>query len=143
MPNYRDFVRTGGAAGAARARLQGVIVDDIRKESRGVQATGAMVSRFVNESTPTTGRDRIVAVDFAGQTYDGTNTEFTLDRSVFGQNLVFWRIEQSTGTAIPLVRTTNPAPAGNQFWFDGAFTIRVGTAPQPADGLLGAIVSPL
>lgn len=51
MASYRDQVRQKQATSAARAKQQGKNVDDIRKESRGLQATGAMVTRLMNEST--------------------------------------------------------------------------------------------
>lgn len=143
MPNYRDAVRTKSAESAARAKQQGKNVDDIRKESRGLQATGAMVTRLMNESTPTQSHERIAADDFVGQTFDGTNQDFTLSRSVLGQNILMWRVDQTTGTLVPLSRTSNPAPSGEQFWFDRAFTVRVGTAPSALDGLLAVVVTSL
>lgn len=143
MASYRDQVRTKQAQQASRARQQGINVDDVRKESRGLQATGAMVSRLVNESTPTQGHERIYADDFVGQTFNGTNNEFTVSRRVLGQNILMWRVDQASGTLIPLVRTTNPAPAGEQFFFDGFFTVRVGVNPQVLDGLLASYVTSL
>lgn len=143
MPSYRDQVRQKQAESAGKATQQGVNVDDIRKESRGLQATGAMITRLVNESTPTQGHERIYADDFVGQTFNGTNFEFTLSRRVLGQNILMWRVEQSTGTLISLVRTSNPAPAGEQFWFDGFTMVRTGVAPQVLDGLLASYVTQL
>lgn len=136
MATQRQTVRAKAAESAAAARKQGINVDDVRKESRGLQATGAMVTRLVNESTPTQGHYRHVMDLFVGQTFNGTNNEFTLSRRVLGQNIDMVRVEQSTGTVIPLVKTTNPAPSGEQFWFDDNFTVRVGVAPQAADGLI-------
>lgn len=143
MASYRDQVRTKQAETANEARKLGINVDDIRKESRGLQSTGAMITRLANESTPTAGHERIYADDFAGQTFDGTNSEFTITRSVLGQNILLWRVDQATGTLIPLNRTSNPAPSGQQFWFDGFFTVRVGTAPGSLDGLLAVYVAAL
>lgn len=143
MPNYRDAVRTKQAESAAKARALGINVDDVRKESRGLQATGAMVTRLVNESTPTQGHERIYSDDFVGQTFNGTNSEFTISRTVLGQNILMWRVDQASGSLQRLARTSNPAPGGNEFWFDGFFTVRVGTAPQLLDGLLAVYITAL
>lgn len=143
MPAYRDAVREKMAESNVLAKKQGINVNDIRKESRGATAVTAMVSRFVNDSSPTEGHERIYAVDFAGQTFNGTNQDFTLPRRVLGQNILVWHIQQSTGTAVPLTRTTNPAPGGTEYFFDNVFTVRVGTAPQALDGLICAIITEL
>lgn len=143
MASYRDQIRAKQAETAAEVRKQGINVDDIRRESRGLQATGAMLARLANESTPTAGHERIYGVDFLGQVFNGTNQDFTLPISVLGQNILVWHIQQSTGTVVPLAKTTNPAPSGGQFFFDGYITVRVGTPPQAADGLLCAIITPL
>lgn len=143
MANYRDAVRARQALGAALARKQGLNVDDIRKESRGSQATGTMIARLACDPTPTQGHERIAADDFVGQTFDGTNSEFTLSRSVLGQNIIMWRVDQASGSLQRLARTSNPAPSGNEFWFDGMFTVRVGTPPQLLDGLLAVVVTAL
>lgn len=143
MPNYRDQIREKQAEQASEVRKLGINVDDIRKESRGLQATGAMLSRLANESTPTQGHERIYEDDFTGQTFNGTNTEFTLTRRVLGQNILLGRVEQSTGTRLPLRRTTNPAPGGDEFWFDNFFTVRVGTPPQSLDALTATYITAL
>jgi len=143
MPGYRDAVRTKQAESAAASKKQGGNVDDVRRESRGSQATGAMLIRNVNDSTPTQGHERLATDDFVGQVFDGTNTEFTISRSVLGQNIALVRIDQASGSLIRLDKTTNPAPSANQFWFDGFFTVRVGTPPQPLDGILAYYVTAL
>jgi hypothetical protein len=143
MPNYRNTTRTNRAIASARAREIGINVDDVRRESRSTIATDAMITRMANESTPTQGHERLSFDDFAGQTFDGTNTSFTISKLVLGENIQLWRIDQASGSLIRLAKTSNPAPSGNQFWFDGFFTVRVGTAPQLLDGLLAAYVSVL
>lgn len=139
----RDDIRAELAATAADAKQQGINIEDIRKETRGTQSVAAQITRAVNEPTPTQGHERLGWDDFAGQTFDGTNFTFTLSKRVLGQNLMGWRIDQATGTAIPLVKTSNPAPSGQQFWFDDVFTVRVGTAPGSLDGLIFAYVTTL
>lgn len=143
MPNYRDSVRTRQAESANKAGELGKNVDDVRRESRSTQATGAMLMRLVNESTPTQGHERLADDDFVGQTFDGTNVEFTISRKVLGQNIRCWRVDQASGSLQRLARTSNPAPATNQFWFDGLFTIRVGQAPLLLDGLLAVYATAL
>lgn len=141
--SYRDGIRTRQAVRDQEVRRLGVNIDDIRKETRSTQAVGAQLSRQINESSPTQGHERIYPIDFAGQTYDGTNQEFTVPRRVLGQNIILWHLQQSTGTAQPLVRTSNPAPSAGQFWFDNFFTVRVGTPPSALDGIFGGLVSAL
>jgi len=133
--SYKDAIRTNQAQTASRARGHGINVDDIRKESRGVQATGVMITRMMNEPTPTVGHQRIREDDFVGQTFDGTNNEFTVSQRVLGENIKLGWVRQVDGTRFPLTRTSNPAPSGLQFWFDGFFTIRVGTPPASLDSL--------
>lgn len=143
MASYRDAIRAKMAETAGLVREQGIDVSDIRFDSRGTQATGAMLSRIANNPIPTKGKSRIYGVDFLGQTFNGTNQDFTLPIGVLGENILVWHIEQSTGTVVPLAKTTNPAPSGGQFFYDGYFTVRVGTPPQAADGLLCAVITPL
>lgn len=138
--SYRDTVRTNQAARDFKVKQRGINIDDIRKESRSTKSTGAMTTRLMNTTTPTPGQERHGYDDFAGQAFDGTNTEYTLSHRVLGQNINVWRIEQSTGSLIRLTKTTNPAPSTNQFWFDNLFTVRVNPAPQMLDGLLAAYV---
>lgn len=139
----RDSVRAKAATDAARDRELGLNIDDVRRESRSTASVAAMTTRLRNEPTQTPGHERIYAADFAGQVFNGTNTAFTLPKKVLGQNILVWRVEQSSGTLIPQERTTNPAPSAEQFWFDNFFTIRVGTAPQTLDGLLAVFISSL
>jgi len=141
--SYKDFIRTKQAQTASAVRKVGVNVDDIRRESRGTQATGAMLTRMVNQSTPTAGHERIHEDDFVGQTFDGTNSEFTITRRVLGENILLGWVQQATGTRVPLARTSNPAPSGAQFWFDGLFTVRVGTPPAAFDSLTATYVTSL
>ena len=143
MASYRDRIRAKQAETAAEVRKQGINVDDIRRESRGLQATGAMLARLANESTPTAGHERIYGIDFLGQVFNGTNQDFTISRRVLGKNILVWRVDQASGSLIALAKTTNPAPSGEQFWFDDIFTVRVGTPPQSLDGLLAVYVAPL
>lgn len=135
MPNYRDAIRTSEAAFANVASGLGIDLSDMRLDSRKALATGAVITRLANAPTPTPGAGRLANDDFAGQVYNGTNNEFTISQSVAGQNIGVDWIEQSTGTLWPLTKTTNPAPSALQFWFDGEFTIRVGTPPGALDGL--------
>lgn len=139
----RDEILAQNAEVSAVALQQGINIDDLRKESRGNQALMAMLQRLYNGSTPTPGTERITQDDFAGQTFNGTNTDYTISRSVFGQNIMLNRVEQSTGTLLPLRRTTNPAPGGDEFFFDGFFTVRVGTPPGSFDALLATYITAL
>lgn len=141
--SYRDGIRARQAVTNSQVRNQGHNVEDIRKESRSSQAQGTMLVRAMNESFPTEGHERLYSDDFATGTFDGTNQEFTLTRRVLGQNIRVWHVLQSVGTLQPLTRTSNPAPSAGQFWFDGIFTVRVGTPPSALDGLLAAYVTAL
>jgi len=143
VTTYRETVRDRHAARDAEVKKQGVNIDDIRKESRGSGAVAAMLSRALCDSTPTAGHERQYSDDFAGQVFNGTNSEYSLSRRVLGQNILVWHIKQSTGTAVPLPRGSNPAPSGSSFYFDGYFTIRVGTAPAALDGLIAAYITGL
>lgn len=143
MTAYRDAVRSKQAESSATAKRLGKNVDDVRRESRGSQATGAMITRLANDPTPTQGHERQVADDFVGQVFDGTNTDFTISRRVLGQNIHMHRVDQASGSLIRLDKTTNPAPSANQFWFDDLFTVRVGTPPQPLDALLASYTAAL
>jgi hypothetical protein len=139
--SIRDTVRIANALDAVQARQLGLNIDDIRRESRSDLAVSTMIQRLANSPTPTQGHERIYQDDFAGQVFNGTNFDFTLTQKVFGQNILLNRIEQATGTATPLRRTTNPAPAGDEFFFDGFFTVRVGVAPGVFDGLIATYLT--
>lgn len=139
----RDEILAQNAEVGVIAKNYGININDIRKETRGSQSVMAQVIRQVNETSPTLGHERIYQDDFAGQTFNGTNTDFTISQRVLGQNILLNRVEQSTGTLMPLRRTTNPAPGGDEFWFDGLFTVRVGTAPGSFDALLATYVTVL
>lgn len=140
---YRDTVRTKKATRDAAVRKIGVNVDDIRKESRGASSVGAMLSRQLNEATPTAGHERIYDDDFVGQVFDGTNNEYAISRRVLGENIIVKHVVQASGSGVRLEKTSNPAPSAGQFWFDGLFTIRVGTAPAALDGLWAAYITAL
>jgi hypothetical protein len=141
--SIRDTVREANAVLAKQAAQLGLNIDDIRRESRSDQAVASMIVRLSNSPTPTQGHERIYQDDFAGQTFNGTNSDFTITRDVLGQNILLNRVEQATGTLMPLRRTSNPAPGGDEFWFDGFFTVRVGTPPQSLDALLATYVTVL
>ena len=136
----RDDVLAKQAAVAQAASQQGINLDDLRKESRGEQGVLAQLTRALNSATPTAGHERIIGDDFAGQVFNGTNDLYTISQRVLGQNILVWRVEQSTGTLIPFARGSNPAPSGSSFYFDGLFTVRVGTAPLALDGLLAVYI---
>jgi len=139
----RDDVLAAKAARDATARDRGVNLEDLRKETRDSVALGAQTSLLLNSSTPTQGRDRSHLDDFAGQVFNGTNNAYTISRRVFGENIHVVRVTQSTGTAQELARTSNPAPSGASFYFDGFFTVRVGEPPQALDALLCFYQTPL
>ncbi len=141
--SIRDTVRVANALDAVQARELGLNIDDIRRESRSDLAVSTMIQRLSNSPTPTQGHERSYQDDFAGQVYNGTNNEFTLTHEVLGQNIHVNWTQQAIGTTVPLRRTTNPAPAGNEFWFDGFFTIRVGVPPQSLDGLWATYITKL
>jgi hypothetical protein len=137
----RDDVREKQATLAARADVLGKNIGDVRRETCGTGGFAAQITRAINEPTPTAGHERLGWDDFAGQTFDGTNQDFTLSQRVLGQNIMGWHIIQATGTAQPLTKTTNPAPSAGQFYFDDRFTVRVGTPPSALDGLIFAYVT--
>ena len=141
--SIRDDVRVANGVLSVQAAQLGKNIDDLRKESRSDLAVAAQIQRLYNTAFPTLGSQRIYQDDFAAQVFNGTNTDFTLTKEVVGQNIKVNWVQQAIGTAVPLLRTTNPAPAGNEFWFDGFFTIRVGVAPQALDGLLATYDTPL
>ena len=138
---YRDDTILKQAQIAQAAKKRGINIDDLRKESRSEQGVNAQIVRAINSTTPTAGHERLGADDFAGQVFNGTNDSYTLSRKVLGQNILVWHIVQATGTATPLARGSNPAPSGSSFYFDGAFTVRVGTAPAALDGLIAAYMT--
>ena len=139
----RDDTRAAQATRDALAKGVGINLEDLRKETRNSIALGAQVAFLANSSTPTQGRARTTLDDFAGQVFNGTNDAYTLSQRVFGENIHVVRIIQATGTAQPLPRTSNPAPSGASFYFDGFFTVRVGEAPLTLDGLLAFYLTPL
>lgn len=141
--SYRDGIRARQAVTNSQVRNQGHNVEDIRKESRSSQAQGTMLVRAMNESFPTEGHERLGNDDFAGGTFDGTNQDFTITRRVLGFNIGVDHFVQASGTLVPLVRTTNPAPSAGQFYFDGFFTVRVGTPPSALDALKAWYVTAL
>ena len=139
----RDTVRSTKATRDAAIRQRGINIEDIRKESRTTQAVGGMLTRALNESSPTQGHERLYDDDFVGQVFDGTNADYTLTRRVLGQNVKLLHVVQASGSALRLTKTTNPAPSAGQFWFDGFFTVRVGTAPAALDGLVATYITAL
>ena len=64
-------------------------------------------------------------------------------RRVLGENIKLGWVVQATGTRTPLTKTSNPAPSGTQFWFDGYFMVRVGTAPASLDALTATYIAAL
>jgi hypothetical protein len=140
---YRDDIRQELATKAAAAKKLGINIDDIRKETRHTGGVNAQITRAVNEPTPTEGHERIFAEDFADGVFNGTNQQYTLTRRILGQNLLVWHVVQASGSILRLERTSNPAPSAGQFYFDGVFTIQVGTAPATLDSLVAAGVTTL
>ena len=141
--SYRDTIRQQHATKDAAIRQLGINVDDIRKESRTRGAVQAMTTRLMNESTNTAGHERIAEDDFATGVFDGINQDYTLTRRVLGQNILCTHYVEVSGSKTRLTRTTNPAPSAGQFYFDGFFGVRVGTAPQPLDALAAQYITAL
>lgn len=139
----RDDTLAAKATRDAKAKERGVNLEDLRKETRNSIALGAQTSSLINSSTPTQGRYRTRLEDFAGQVFNGTNDAYTITQRVFGENIHVVRVTQATGTAQELARTSDPAPTGASFFFDGEFTVRVGAPPQALDGLLCFYSTPL
>lgn len=135
MPNYRDAIRSNVAEVGGASQNLGKSVDDIRRESRGTQATSAQLIRSVNDSIPTLGNERIYEDDFADGVFDGTNQDYTISKRVLGRNILGTHYVQATGSKMRLTRTTNPAPSAGQFYFDDFFLVRVGTPPAALDAL--------
>jgi hypothetical protein len=140
---YRDEVMDKLAERSARANELGKNIDDLRKETRTTGGLLAQLTRGNNTPTPTAGHERLYAIDFATAVYNGTNVQFTVQREVLGENILLWHVVQASGSVTRLERTSNPAPSAGQFYFDGLFTVRVGTAPQALDALLGALIGTL
>lgn len=140
--SIRDDVRAAHAERDGAAKSRGVNLEDLKKETRNSGALGAQIASAINSSVPTQGRGRTYVEDFAGAVFNGTNDSYTISRKVQGENIHVFLITQSTGTAQVLARTSNPAPSGASFYFDGFFTVRVGTAPLALDGLLCFYLSP-
>lgn len=139
----RDDTRDAIAALAALAADNGLNIEDLRKESRSELSLAHMLQARINSPVPTIGRERLRIDDFAGQVYNGTNSDFTISQEVLGENInVVW-FDFSAPLIMWLPRTTNPAPSGFSFYFDGLFTVRVGTAPDALDGLGAAYIARL
>lgn len=143
MATIREKARTAKATRDVAVRGVGVNIDDIRKETRSAQSVGAQLTRQLNEAPQTVGHERLQTDDFVGQVFDGTNNEFTISRRVFGYNIALKHVVQATGSGFRLDRTSNPAPSAGQFWFDGLFTVRVGTPPAALDGLWADYITAL